>query len=91
MIEADFKHNQLQVWNGGLPDGWLVRANGDLELVPSRHLPLGILSSDRFDDSMDTLPTEPGDRLLMLTDGFLESRNTEGRLFGDSGIQWALE
>lgn len=91
MIEADFKHNQLQVWNGGLPDGWLVRANGDLELVPSRHLPLGILSSDRFDDSMDTLPTGPGDRLLMLTDGFLESRNTEGRLFGDSGIQWALQ
>ena len=29
MVEADFKHNSLRVWNGGLPDGWLLRAGGD--------------------------------------------------------------
>lgn len=42
MIEADFKHNSLHAWNGGLPDGWLLRAGGDRIAIPSRHLPLGV-------------------------------------------------
>ena len=81
MIEADFKHNQLQVWNGGLPDGWLVRTSGELEVVPSRHLPLGLLPSDQLDDSIDTLATQPCDRLFMLSDGVLASRTPACQLF----------
>ena len=90
MIEADFKQNQLLVWNGGLPDGWLVRANGELQALPSRHLPLGIQAADQFDDTMTILNTEPGDRLLMLTDGFIDYQNAEGQLFGEAGIRRAL-
>ena len=90
MIEADFKQNQLLVWNGGLPDGWLVRARGELQALPSRHLPLGIQAADQFDDTMVVLNTEPGDRLLMLTDGFVDYQNADGQLFGEAGIRQAL-
>ena len=91
MIEADFKLNQLQVWNGGLPDGWLIRADGARQRIPSRHLPLGILSSEQFVGRMEVIPATPGDRLLMMTDGFLESTNNAGELFGDEGIVRALD
>lgn len=41
MIQADFHLNQLQIWNGGLPDGVLLRKDGARETIVSRHLPLG--------------------------------------------------
>ncbi|MCM0611528.1 fused response regulator/phosphatase [Marinobacter sediminum] len=91
MIEADFKLNQLQIWNGGLPDGWLIRSTGEPEILPSRHLPLGIRSPEQFDAEMDTIGAVPGDRLLMMTDGVLESGNAAGEVFGEAGILRALE
>ena len=91
MIEADFKLNQLRFWNGGLPDGWLVRTTGEPQVLPSRHLPLGILAPEQFDAEMEILTTNPGDRLLMMTDGFLESRNADGEVFGDDGIRGTLD
>ncbi len=91
MIEADFKLNQLLLWNGGLPDGWLIRASGEREILSSRHLPLGIRSADQFDAEMDVISAIPGDRLLMMTDGVLESRNSGNDLFGETGIARALD
>src|SRR5690554_5772311 len=91
MIEADFKLNQLLLWNGGLPDGWLIRASGEREILPSRHLPLGIRSADQFDAEMDVISAIPGDRLLMMTDGVLESRKRGNDLFGETGIARALD
>lgn len=91
MIEADFKLNQLQVWNGGLPDGWLIHAGGERQRIPSRHLPLGILAPEHFDGHMEVISATPGDRLLMMTDGFPESTNSAGELFGDEGIARALD
>ncbi|AOY87204.1 fused response regulator/phosphatase [Marinobacter salinus] len=91
MIEADFKLNQLQIWSGGLPDGWLIRSNGERLVLPSRHLPLGILPPDQFDAGMDTIGAMPGNRLLMMTDGVLESGNAAGEVFGEAGVIHALD
>jgi CheY-like chemotaxis protein len=90
MIEADFKLNQLSVWNGGLPAGWLIRASGEWQMLPSRHLPLGIRPAEQFDAEMDVIGVVPGDRLLMMTDGVLESRNSVDDTFGETGIVNAL-
>jgi len=37
-----------------------------------------------------TLPLEVGDRLLLYTDGLVEARDTEGKLFGDESLMAAL-
>ncbi|WP_417513820.1 ATP-binding SpoIIE family protein phosphatase [Marinobacter sp.] len=91
MVEADFALNQLKVWNGGLPDGWLVRASEERFSLPSRHLPLGILNADQFNADMEIIRTLPGDRLILMTDGVLECNNEEGQLFGERGVRLAVE
>jgi len=91
MVEADFGQNQLKVWNGGLPDGWLVRSRTERFSVPSRYLPLGILNADQFNAEMETIRALPGDRLLLMTDGVLECSNEEGQLFGEKGVRLAFE
>ncbi|WP_303289159.1 fused response regulator/phosphatase [Marinobacter sp. SS5-14b] len=90
MVEADGKQNALRAWNGGLPDGWLVRKNGERVAIPSRHLPLGVLAPDRFTASMDVLDALPGDRLVVMTDGFPESCDDQGRCFGEEGVRRVL-
>ncbi|OZB11746.1 MAG: fused response regulator/phosphatase, partial [Marinobacter sp. 34-60-7] len=90
MVEADFKHRAIRAWNGGLPDGWVVRANGERVAIPSRHLPLGVLDPDRFTASMTLLDASPGDRLLVMTDGLPESTNADGDLFGEDGVRCVL-
>ncbi|WP_417545204.1 SpoIIE family protein phosphatase [Marinobacter sp.] len=91
MVEADFAQNQLRIWNGGLPDGWLVRSSTARYRLPSRYLPLGILSADQFNAEMETIRTLPGDRLLLMTDGVLECGNEKGQLFGEQGVRRSLE
>ncbi|MCG2581589.1 MAG: fused response regulator/phosphatase [Marinobacter sp.] len=86
MIQADFALNQVQVWNGGLPDGWLVRQDGSRRSLPSSHLPLGVLDATRFDASMTVIQAHPGDTLMFMTDGVLETTSDQGDMFGDRGV-----
>ena len=91
MVEVDFAHNQLNIWNGGLPDIWLIRSTMEQYALPSRHLPLGILSANQFNAEMEAVRSRPGDRLLLMTDGVLECANREGQLFGEQGVRHAIE
>lgn len=91
LIQADFHLNQLHIWNGGLPDGVLLRESGVRELVVSRHLPLGVLSAARFDAAMDVFHTNAGDNLLMMTDGVLEAENELAERYGEARLKAALD
>lgn len=87
LLDIHFKQGMLRVWNGGLPDGYLLRAS-DGERLPlrSRHLPLGVLEASTFDDAFETLPLATGDRLLLMSDGILESCNDDDELFGEQRL-----
>ena len=91
MIQADFVLNQLRIWNGGLPDGVLFRADGRRELVPSRHLPLGVLNTSGFNAGMDLFQTSAGDTLLMMTDGVLDAENESAERYGEARLWQALD
>ncbi|WP_375177014.1 ATP-binding SpoIIE family protein phosphatase [Marinobacter mobilis] len=90
-IQADFHTSQLRVWNGGLPDGYLIRGDGSRDILPSRHLPLGVLSPERFSVDADVIPTEPGNVLLVATDGILEAENAHGEMFGEERLLATLD
>ena len=89
-VEADFHLNQIRIWNGGLPDAYLVSVDGDILPLPSMHLPLGVLGPDRFSADVEHLWTEPGDSLLLVTDGILEAENSAGEMYGDARLRESL-
>ena len=72
---------------GGAGDGMLVVGrDGQLKHhVPSSGLPFG-LADDIHYESPAQVALEPGDVLLLLTDGFREAQNAAGNLFGESRV-----
>ncbi len=79
----DFNRGTIRVWHGGVPDAVIFRPGvGVREVIVSAHLPLGVLSHERFDDSIVSFEMQPGDRLMMCSDGVLEARNSAGEMLG---------
>ncbi|MCW8157322.1 response regulator [Stutzerimonas stutzeri] len=90
LLDINPQQGTLRVWNGGLPDGYLISANGQRTALVSRHLPLGVVSAAALDDKFEHYPLAPGDRLLLLSDGVVESRNADDELFGEERLLAAL-
>ncbi len=92
MVDFNFQKGTVEVWNGGLPDGYITRSTGgEVVAVTSRHLPLGVVSTQRFDAATEVFELARGDRLLMCTDGLLESRNAAGEMYGSERLIGILE
>lgn len=58
----------------------LRRANGDVELLQSPGVPIGILPDQRYENGTTTI--EPGDVLVVYSDGLMDARET---MFGSPG------
>ncbi|VXC32989.1 Fused response regulator/phosphatase [Pseudomonas sp. 8Z] len=87
LLNISSKRGLLEVWNGGLPDGYVLHEDGrPRQALVSRHLPLGILEPAAFSDRCEVYPLQLGDRILLLSDGVQEARNAEGQLFGESRL-----
>lgn len=88
MLNLSFERRLVEVWNGGMPDGYLLPvAGGEPQPLVSRHLPLGVLAPDRFDEHTEVLPLALGDRLFLLSDGVVETSNEHEQLFGVSRLK----
>ncbi|WLH77836.1 fused response regulator/phosphatase [Pseudomonas sp. FP2335] len=73
----------VEVWNGGMPEGYVHEvASGKRTALEPRHLPLGVLSAEAFDDSTEVWPMALGDRVFLLSDGVLDTADTADQLFG---------
>ena len=78
----------VEVWNGGMPEGYVHEvATGKRTPLESRHLPLGVLSAQAFDDSTEVWPMALGDRVFLLSDGVLDTADTNDQLFGVERLQ----
>lgn len=91
VLSVSFQHRTVEVWNGGMPDGYRLDAGGVIRAaLRSRHLPLGILDSGQFDDELEVMPLQAGDRLFLVSDGVVDRRDAQDRPFGVEQLQAAL-
>jgi serine phosphatase RsbU (regulator of sigma subunit) len=88
LLCLSFQRRSVEVWNGGMPDGYLHSiATGERTPLKARHLPLGVLSPQTFDDRTEVLPMAVGDRVFLLSDGVLDTCDTLDQLFGVERLQ----
>ncbi|WP_040262323.1 ATP-binding SpoIIE family protein phosphatase [Pseudomonas massiliensis] len=90
LISLSVNRRMVEVWNGGMPDGYLLRNNGERVLLSSKALPLGILAPERFDPKTQAFPIEQGDRIFLLSDGVIETTNDREMLFGVERLEAVL-
>jgi sigma-B regulation protein RsbU (phosphoserine phosphatase) len=85
---------QLVLTNGGHPPPlWFHHASGQWELLssacatctePLLDLPLGIIPGTDYHQSLVQL--EPGDLLILYSDGVAEAQNPDGAMLGEPGL-----
>ena len=80
---------QLEYVCAGHPFPLLRRADRTIEELGAGGLPLGL--RDTLDVECRTVELEPGDLLVLYTDGLAESVDVQGRAFGYDGIRTVLE
>ncbi|MFI7430473.1 PP2C family protein-serine/threonine phosphatase [Micromonospora sp. NPDC049836] len=80
LAQADLDSGRLRYVNAGHPAPVLLRHGRAVRaLTGGRRLPLGLAPATT---TPDEVRLEPGDRLLLYTDGVTEARNRAGEMFG---------
>lgn len=83
LIEVDLLHDQVSLWNGGMPPVHLLSEQGQIEAsYPSRFMALGILSNADFDSAVERFPLPKQGGIFGCSDGLLEQLNAQGESFG---------
>ena len=84
----DFNTMTCRYCNAGHPHQLIIHADGSHSEMAANNPIIGML--DQFDYQDSELPFSQGDLLCFFTDGIIESRNVEDRMFGTEGIVEAL-
>lgn len=82
-ICIDKNNNSAEIWNGGLPPVYVYnKTQGITHSIASHNPPLGI--EELTDEELETvkLSVNSFDRIFLTTDGLVESRNKENKMFG---------
>ena len=74
----------LRIVSAGGPPLVIVRSDGQTEQVSAAGLPFGLLEDADYDEEQFTC--QPGDSLLMFTDGAVEISDPGGKLLGSDGL-----
>ena len=73
---------------GDLPIIYRKFSTGEVKKINSKGLLLGFTSNGNYHDV--TIQLEPNDLVFMITDGIMESRNSQGEQFGSSKLNSVL-
>ena len=92
LIAVQDNGQRLHIWSGGMPSQLIFDERGHVEsFVKSRHMALGALLDNEFDDSVISIDLRRGQQILCFTDGVTETGNAHGELFGEDNLLKALE
>lgn len=91
ILELNSRGDIMSLWMGGNPDCYWLNKNGELKnIIQARHMPLGILSDEQFDDSSQVLTIENDDKFYLYSDGIIEAKSVDGELFGEQRLKEIL-
>ena len=82
--ELDTDKGELSYSNGGHNTPLLVRGSGDIARLDKGGLPIGLMPGVSYQE--DTVRFEPGDVLIIYSDGITESINERDEEFGESRL-----
>ena len=84
ILEMNSSGKSVSLWIGGMPDTILINPDGSLKkIIGSQHMALGVLEDSEFESTIVNVETKMGDRVVMYTDGIIESVNTHGEMYGE--------
>lgn len=91
MVDLSFHEGLVKFWVGGLPDILIKHAKtGELNYLKSNHLPLGVLSDERFMTQVEVMQLDVGDRIYLWSDGIHEAQCESGDMFGQEQLKKIL-
>ena len=91
-VDIDFQNDIIQFWNGGLPEGFILReGEGKVTTIPSKNLPLGIVAQNNFRSEMQVETFKRGDKLYMFSDGIIEATNAKGDMYGEDRLREIID
>jgi sigma-B regulation protein RsbU (phosphoserine phosphatase) len=82
--EVSLADGHLSLVQAGHPHPLILRADGGVEQLGDGGLPIGLIAEARHDRVDARL--NPGDRLLLLSDGFTECPGRDGAELGEDGL-----
>ena len=85
----DASNRTLSYSNAGHNPPLLLKANGETQIIEHGELPLGMFSGTRYHEYH--LLIEPGDVLVLYTDGVTEALSPEGEEFGRDRLVQAVK
>ena len=85
----DVTNKTLTYTNAGHNPPVLLKQNGDVSFIDRGSIPLGMFRDTRYHEYY--LTTEPGDVLMLYTDGATEAQNPEGEEFGRERLAKAVK
>jgi serine phosphatase RsbU (regulator of sigma subunit) len=83
-----FETGEVELGMAGVPHAFHVSAGGNIERIALSGTPLGYLRKIAPVTAVRAL--EPGDRLVLVTDGLLEQVNATGHEWSYAGVESAL-
>lgn len=91
LLEINQAGTYCSVWSGGLPDAYIVTpGKGVKQVIESQNMPLGVLDESEFESDVELIKLAPGDKILLYTDGIIESSNSAGEMFGSHRLDSIL-
>jgi sigma-B regulation protein RsbU (phosphoserine phosphatase) len=81
---ADLNSGRVRMVQAGHPHPLLLRQDGSVEQVGSGGLPIGLIADVSF--SQVEFCMNPGDRLLLFSDGFTETSVADGEMLETQGL-----
>jgi len=88
LAELNLADGALRYVNAGHCDGYLVRASGEVAVLPATGPAVALLPRPTFKSAANTL--EPGDKLVLTSDGVTEAFSADGREFGEDRLHHLL-